>query len=110
MRRLASAFARMAVAPVFGGGVALVVTLTGGPGSDTLKGTEDSARLSGGGGADALSGLAGGDDLIEAGNLPASEDAVACGTGFDWVEAVAEDDIAGNCERVKRPSIPRPVR
>lgn len=141
MRRLASAFALMAVALLLGSGIALAATITGTSGSDALEGTGGSDRISGRGGADTLSGKGGddrlfggagadairggdgddrmvggpvdsvakdsllggrGDDRINVRNVPATEDAVACGPGFDTVTADSEDEVADDCERVNR--------
>lgn len=96
--------------------------LSGRGGNDSILGKDGDDDLFGGRGVDALSGGAGDDgmiagpvdetsgdalsggagDLIDVSNIPAAEDDVSCGSGFDRVEADAEDEIADDCERVNR--------
>ncbi|MDQ3603892.1 MAG: hypothetical protein M3385_08555 [Actinomycetota bacterium] len=89
--------------------------LVGGGGNDIVDGWEGSDRLFGGGGADLfvdgpfddtskdeiLSG-GDGDDAFFVDNVPATRDIVSCGDGFDRLAADAKDQVASDCEQVRR--------
>jgi len=72
MRRTILMLASMALTLLVASGVALAVTKIGGPGPDTLRGTNGADNLLGEGGNDALFGLGGSDNLLG-------------GEGKDWV-------------------------
>src|SRR5215203_162795 len=72
MRRTIVLLATMALTLLVASGVALAVTKIGGPGPDTLRGTNGADNLLGEGGNDALYGLGGSDNLLG-------------GEGKDWV-------------------------
>lgn len=63
MRRTMTLLTLMAATLILVSGMALAVVRTGGPGDDTLRGTNDSDALSGNGGDDDLLGLGGPDAL-----------------------------------------------
>jgi hypothetical protein len=63
MRRLILLLSLMAVTLVVASGVALAIARSGGPGNDTLRGTNGPDVLSGNGGNDVLLGLRGADAL-----------------------------------------------
>ena len=65
-------------------------TLDGGPGNDTLFAGLDNDTVQGGDGDDTIQVVAGGFDRV------------ACGPGNDTVYADATDEIAADCETVKR--------
>src|SRR5829696_5085054 len=89
--------------------------LVGEGGRDIVDGFTGSDRLIGGGGDDLfvdgpfddtskdeiLSG-GDGDDAFFIDNVPATRDIVSCGDGFDRVAADAKDQVAPDCERVRR--------
>jgi Ca2+-binding RTX toxin-like protein len=82
MRRAILLVAMMAVSLLLASGVALAVTKIGGPGPDTLRGTNGADNLLGRGDNDALFGLAGSDNLLgEEGN--------------DWVLGGNEENAQG---------------
>ena len=64
MRRTIVLLATMALTLLVASGVALAVTKIGGPGPDTLRGTNKADNLIGKGGNDKLFGLAGRDNLL----------------------------------------------
>src|SRR5215210_4726063 len=64
MRRTMLLVATMALTLLLASGVALAVTKIGGPGPDTLRGTNGADNLIGNGGNDILLGLAGNDQLL----------------------------------------------
>jgi Ca2+-binding RTX toxin-like protein len=64
MRRTVVLLATMALTLLVASGVALAVTKIGGPGPDTLRGTNGADNLLGRGGNDALFGLGGRDNLL----------------------------------------------
>ena len=84
-------------------------------GRDILDGWTGSDRLIGGGGADLfvdgpfddtskdeiLSG-GDGDEAFFIDNVPATRDIVSCGDGFDRLAADAKDQVAPDCEQVRR--------
>ena len=72
MRRTILLLAAMALTLLVAGGVALAVTKIGGPGPDTLRGTNRADNLLGRGGNDDLFGLGGRENLLGVG-------------GKDWV-------------------------
>src|ERR671915_2413233 len=72
MRRTIVLLATMALTLLVASGVALAVTKIGGPGPDTLRGTNGADNLVGNGGNDVLYALAGMDNLLG-------------GEGKDWV-------------------------
>ena len=88
--------------------------MRGEEGRDIVDGDSGSDRLFGGGGPDwlnmgdfgevAKNTLSGGDgdDALIAINRPARRDIVACGSGFDRVVADTKDQVASDCERVRR--------
>ena len=63
MRRVAFLLVAMSLALVLASGVALAVARSGGPGNDTLRGTNGTDALEGNGGNDDLLGLGGTDAL-----------------------------------------------
>ena len=79
-----------------------------GAGSDFLLGREGNDELIGGGGGDVLEGRRGDDrfdggpgiDQVRARDL--SADTIACGSETDSVAADARDNVAADCERVRR--------
>jgi Ca2+-binding RTX toxin-like protein len=107
-------------------------TVSGGSGNDDLGGDYGSDYIAGGEGRDFVdSGLgsdhieggegpdwlvtgaleetsnetvsgADGDDVLIVNNVPASEDRVSCGGGYDRVAADTKDIVAPDCERVRR--------
>src|ERR671912_244793 len=130
MRRTILLVATMALTLLVASGMALAVTKIGGPGPDTLKGTNGADNLLGNGANDVLFALGGrdnllgekGDDFVVDGpdrefatdrlsagdgndvvgvfNDPAFKDLVTCGDGLDRVFADRKDVIASDCERV----------
>jgi Ca2+-binding RTX toxin-like protein len=72
MRRTMLLLATMALSLLVASGVALAVTKIGGPGPDTLRGTNGADNLLGRGGNDVLFGLGGSDNLLGEG-------------GKDWI-------------------------
>src|SRR5215213_6217877 len=64
MKRTILLVATMALTLLVASGVALAVTKIGGPGPDTLRGTNGADNLLGKGGNDALFGLGGSDNLL----------------------------------------------
>jgi Ca2+-binding RTX toxin-like protein len=72
MRRTIVLLATMALTVLVASGVALAVTKIGGPGPDTLRGTNGADNLLGNGGNDVLYALGGRDTLLG-------------GEGKDWV-------------------------
>jgi Ca2+-binding RTX toxin-like protein len=64
MRRTILLLATMTLTLLVASGVALAVTKIGGPGPDTLRGTNGADNLIGNGGNDILLGLAGNDQLL----------------------------------------------
>lgn len=98
--------------------------LVGKQGNDSLDGRQRSDRLFGGRGIDSIKGGRGADildagprnegardaldggrgkDVLRVRNVPAAEDAVSCGRGFDRVIADRQDVVDGDCERVLLP-------
>jgi Ca2+-binding RTX toxin-like protein len=63
MRRTILLLATMAAALVMVSGVALALAISGGPGDDTIRGTNGTDALEGNGGGDDLLGLRGTDAL-----------------------------------------------
>ena len=82
MRRTMLLLATMALTLLVASGVALAVTKIGGPGPNTLRGTNGADNLLGRGGNDALFGLGGSDNLL-------GEE------GKDWVLGGNEDAPQG---------------
>jgi len=99
-------------------------TLIGKGGNDSLDGRQRGDRLFGDRGQDAIKGGRGADvldsgprnesarDALDGGrgkdrlrvrNVPAAEDAVTCGRGFDRVFADRLDVVDSDCERVRLP-------
>jgi len=88
--------------------------MRGEEGRDIVDGDSGSDRLFGGAGPDwlnmgdfgevAKNTLSGGDgdDALIANNRPARRDIVSCGSGFDRVVADTKDQVASDCERVRR--------
>jgi Ca2+-binding RTX toxin-like protein len=97
--------------------------LSGDPRSDHMRGEEGRDIVDGDSGSDRLFGEAGpdwlnmgdfgevakntlsggdGDDALIAINRPARRDIVSCGGGFDRVVADTKDQVASDCERVRR--------
>ena len=129
MRRAILLITVMAATLVMASGVALAVTKFGGPGNDTLTGTNGPDTLVGGPGNDDLEGLRGpdrifggpgddllfdgennrgardilvggsGNDTLFPGQFMPSQDVAMCGTGTDTVFADPTDIVIG-CERV----------
>lgn len=96
MRRIGLLLVTMAVALVVASGVALAVVKEGGPGRDTLIGTNASDTLSGRGGSDringragndVISGGAGNDEIIYGLNGGPGADAISGGPGRDGLVA-----------------------
>src|SRR5918997_1034463 len=82
MRRTILLLATMALTLLVASGVALAINKIGGPGPDTLRGTNEADNLLGRGGNDVLFGLAGSDNLLgEEGN--------------DWVLGGNEENAQG---------------
>ena len=73
--------------------------LVGGPGPDRLNGGGGNDRISAGGGTNRLSGGPG-NDRLSARN--GKVDKIRCGGGQDRVVADSDDNVAGNCEIVRR--------
>jgi Ca2+-binding RTX toxin-like protein len=73
--------------------------ILGGPGDDTLLGGGGNDRIVGGPGSDIIVG-GNGNDRINA--VDGEVDHIACGAGRDKVKADAIDDVASDCEVVKR--------
>ena len=65
-------------------------TIDGGPGNDTIQGNLDDDTIQGGEGDDRIQVVGGGFDRV------------ACGPGNDTVYADATDEVAADCEVVKR--------
>jgi Ca2+-binding RTX toxin-like protein len=129
MRRAILLLTVMAATLVMATGVALAVTKFGGPGNDTLTGTNGPDTLVGGPGSDDLEGLRGpdrlfggpgddllfdgedrggardilvggsGDDILLPGQSVPRQDVANCGTGTDTAFADRTDIVIG-CERV----------
>ncbi len=129
MRRVLLLLTVMAAMLVMASGVALAATKFGGPGNDSLLGTNGPDQLFGGTGDDIIDGLSGpdrilggsgddllfdgenrggardiliggsGDDILFPGNAPPSQDVAICGTGTDTAFADPTDIVIG-CERV----------
>ena len=89
--------------------------LLGGPGNDGMFGGTGPDNMLGGSGNDFASGDPGSDTVVgEEGrdivdgdafivnNRPAMRDIVSCGGGFDRVAADTKDQVAPDCERVRR--------
>jgi Ca2+-binding RTX toxin-like protein len=87
--------------------------LSGGPGGDFVGGGNGSDALSGGPGRDGIFAgppfgetaddvdaisAGGGNDAIEAKNVPAARDVIDCGGGFDRV-LIDSKDVTSDCER-----------
>jgi Ca2+-binding RTX toxin-like protein len=93
---------RLAIlAAVLGGLVvssALAATVVGTAGNDVLRGTARADRLLGKGGNDRLYGLAG-NDYLQGGP---GVDQYVCGPGRDTVVAAPGENVAKDCEIVKR--------
>src|ERR687897_383617 len=116
MRRTILLVATMALTLLVASGMALAVTKIGGPGPDTLRGTNGADSLLGnavgGAGNDILfeEGTPGfstntysgdpGNDVFLVNNKPANKDIVACGSGFDRVLVDSKDVVASDCEQV----------
>src|SRR5215210_408899 len=108
MRRTIVLLATMALTLLVASRVALAVTKIGGPGPDTLRGTNGDDNLLGKGGNDKLYALRGRDnllcgsskDLVGIQDSPAVKDLVTCGSGFDQVYVDSKDVVARDCERV----------
>jgi hypothetical protein len=86
--------------------------LVSGGGPDVLQGGAGNDRLDGGPVADVLNG-GGGNDIVLGGEgadtikvRDGKQDTVNCGAGRDRVIADVKDRVAGNCERVDRPTPP----
>jgi Ca2+-binding RTX toxin-like protein len=89
-------------------------TVVGEEGRDIVDGASGSDRVVGGEGPDWLvdgplrdsseDNLSGGDgdDAFIVNNRPARRDIVSCGGGFDRVAADTKDQVAPDCERVRR--------
>jgi Ca2+-binding RTX toxin-like protein len=87
--------------------------LLGGPGNDIVVGARSSDNVLGDAGNDFLidgpdressqDKLSGGDgtDVFLVQNVPAAQDIVTCGGGFDWVLADSKDLVSPDCERVR---------
>ena len=87
--------------------------LEGGAGNDAVLGGQGSDNMLGGDGNDFLpdgkrredsrDNIVGGNggDVIIANHVPAFQDVVSCGDGFDRVLADRKDTVARDCERVK---------
>jgi hypothetical protein len=85
----------------------------GGPGNDIVVGARGSDNVLGDAGNDLLvdgpdressqDKLSGGDgtDVLLVHNVPAAQDIVTCGGGFDRVLADSEDLVSPDCERVR---------
>jgi Ca2+-binding RTX toxin-like protein len=73
--------------------------INGGPGDDTLLGGAGSDIIIGGKGSDRIAGGFG-RDTIRA--VDGELDHISCGAGRDRVVADAQDDVAGDCEKVVR--------
>jgi Ca2+-binding RTX toxin-like protein len=91
--------------------------IVGQEGRDIVDGDSGSDRVVGGGGPDwivngplsettknTLSGGEG-DDALIANNRPALRDTVWCGSGFDRVIADSKDQVAPDCEKVRRGAV-----
>lgn len=74
--------------------------LVGGKGNDFIVGGAGNDRIRGGGGRDIISGSAGNDTIHTGHDL--AIDRVNCGPGFDTVRAGLLDNVANNCETVRR--------
>jgi len=99
-------------------------TLVGKGGGDSLNGLQRNDNLYGNRGQDAIKGGRGadvldagprnesardaldggrGNDRLRVRNVPAAQDVVSCGRGFDRVFADRLDVVDGDCERVRLP-------
>jgi Ca2+-binding RTX toxin-like protein len=74
-------------------------TINGGPGDDTLLGGAGGDTIVGGRGSDRIAGGEG-RDTIRA--VDGELDHISCGAGRDRVFVDAQDDVAGDCEKVVR--------
>jgi Ca2+-binding RTX toxin-like protein len=81
-KRAISLVATMALTLLFASGVALAITESGGPGDDSLIGTNAADRLYGRAGDDVILGLGGNDPRLEGGF---GDDSVSGGRGDDRV-------------------------
>jgi Ca2+-binding RTX toxin-like protein len=87
MRRTIVLLATMALTVLVASGVALAVTRIGGPGPDTLRGTNGADNLLGNGANDVLYALAGRDTLLG-------------GEGKDWVIAGSPEDQSAQGDKI----------
>jgi Ca2+-binding RTX toxin-like protein len=117
MGRMGKVLAAVATMVVFSTGAAFaavldgtggVDSLTGGVGDDTIQGLGgNDSWLNGGLGDDTVLGGAGDDDIrgndtILASSGDAARDVITCGGGRDTVESDRGDEVADDCERVRR--------
>lgn len=84
-------------------GAAMAATVLGGAGADTLKGGPEADDIDGGTGDDRLDGQ-GGDDILRA--RDGSPDRLTCGSGDDTAVVDQLDEVAADCERVDRATVP----
>src|SRR5215208_4449000 len=94
MRRTILLLATMALTLLVASGVALAVTKIGGPGPDTLKGTNGDDNLIGKGGNDELYALGGDDNLVGG----PGNDLVGSGFGSDRILGEAGNDFMGDAD------------
>jgi Ca2+-binding RTX toxin-like protein len=73
--------------------------IVGGPGDDTLLGGAGNDVIVGGPGSDRIAGGIGRDTIR---TVDGEVDHISCGAGRDRVLADAQDDVAGDCEKVVR--------
>lgn len=103
--------------PGEGDDIRAVRTVVGGPGADTLSGSNRDERLYGGGGDDRLFGRGGNDYLVGGGGVDALDggsgrdrldgndrggpapDSLDCGNGWDEAVGDAADAFGSNCEQ-----------